>query len=51
MISLWLKNRNGFGETYGVSLQITSRMQSDYKTCKGKLMLKDRKRQILPQEV
>ena len=28
MISLWLKNRNSFGETYGVSLQTIRRMQS-----------------------
>ena len=40
MISLWLKNQNSFGETYGVSLQIIRRMQSGYKTCKVKLMLK-----------
>ena len=33
MISLWLKNRNSFGETYGVSLQNIRRMQSGYKTC------------------
>ena len=32
MISLWLKNRNSFGETYGVSLQIIRRMQNGYKT-------------------
>ena len=44
MISLWLKNQNSFGETYGVSLQITRRMQSDYKTCEVKLMLKNRRR-------
>ena len=43
MISLWLKNRNSFGETYGVSLQII-RMQSGYKTCDVKLMLKNRRR-------
>ena len=40
MISPWLKNRNSFGETYGVSLQIIRRMQSGYKTCKVRLMLK-----------
>ena len=40
MISLSLKNRNSFGETYGVSLQTIRRMQSGYKTCKVKLMLK-----------
>ena len=40
MIRLWLKNRNSFGETYGVSLQIIRRMQSCYKTCEVKLMLK-----------
>ena len=40
-----------FGETYGVSLQIIRRMQSGYKTCKVKLMLKNWRRQILPQEV
>ena len=39
MISLWLKNRNSFGETYAVSLEII-RMQSGYKTCEVKLMLK-----------
>ena len=44
MISLWPKNRNSFGETYGVSLQIIRRMQSGYKTCKVKLMLKNRRR-------
>ena len=44
MISLWPKNRNSFGETYGVSLQIIRRMQSSYKTCKVKLMLKNRRR-------
>ena len=27
MISLWLKNRNSFGQTYGVSLQTIRRMQ------------------------
>ena len=40
-----------FWETYGVSLQTIRRMQSGYKTCKVKLMLKNRRRQILPQEV
>ena len=40
MISLWLKNRNSFGETYGVTLQIIRKMQSDYKNCEVKLMLK-----------
>ena len=40
MISLWLKNRNSFGETHGVSLQIIRRMQNGYKTCKMKFMLK-----------
>ena len=40
MISLCLKNRNSFGETYGVSLQIIRRIQSGYKTCEVKLMLK-----------
>ena len=44
MISLSLKNRNSFGETYGVNLQILRRMQSGYKTCKKKLMLKNRRR-------
>ena len=39
MISPWLKNRNRFGERYGVSLQ-TIRMQSGYKTCEVKLMKK-----------
>ena len=42
MISLWLKNQNSFGETYGVSLQTKRRIQSVYKTCKVKLMSKDR---------
>ena len=28
MISQWLKNRNTFGETYGVSLQIIRRIQN-----------------------
>ena len=51
MISLWLKNRSSFWEKYGVSLQIIRRMQSGYKTCKVKLMLKSRRRQILPQGV
>ena len=50
-ISLWLKNRNSFGEKYAVNLQIIRRMQSGYKTCEVKLMLKNRRRQILPQEV
>ena len=45
------KNRNSFGETCGVSLQIIRRMQSGYKTCEVKLMLKNRRRQILPQDV
>ena len=40
MISLWLKNRNSFGKTYGVSLQTMRKMQSGYKTCEVKLMLK-----------
>ena len=43
MIILWLKNRNSFGETYGVSLQMIRRMQSGYKTCEVKLMLKQEK--------
>ena len=34
IISLWLKNQNSFGETYGASLQIIRRMQSGYKACK-----------------
>ena len=38
MISLWLKNRNSFGETYRVILQIIRRMQSGSKTCEVKLM-------------
>ena len=46
MISLWLKNQNSFGETYGVSLQIIRRIQSGYKTCEVKLMLKNKSRQI-----
>ena len=33
------------------SLQIIRRMQNGYKTCEVKLMLKNRRRQILPQEV
>ena len=44
MIGLWLKNRNSFGKTYGASLHIIRRMQSGYKTCKVKLMLKNRRR-------
>ena len=44
IISLWLKNLNSFEETYGVSLQIIRRMQSGYKTCEVKLMLKNRSR-------
>ena len=44
MISLWLTNRNSFGETSGVSLQIIRKIQSGYKTCKVKLMLKNRRR-------
>ena len=39
-----VKNRNSSGETYGVSLQIIRRMQSDYKTCEVKLMLKNKRR-------
>ena len=31
MIGLWLKNRNSFGETYGVTLYTIRRMQSGYK--------------------
>ena len=44
MISLWLKNRNGFGEIYGVNLQIIRRMQSGCKTCEVKLMFKNKRR-------
>ena len=44
MISLWLKDRNSFGETYGVSLQTIRRMQNGYKICEGKLILKNRRR-------
>ena len=51
MISLWPKNRNSFGELFGVSLQTIRRMQSGYKACKVKLMLKKRKIQILPPKV
>ena len=43
MISLRLKNRNSFGETYVVSLQTIRMMQSGYKTCEAKLMLKNRR--------
>ena len=32
MISLWLKNQNSFGETYGVTLQTIRKIESDYKT-------------------
>ena len=46
MISLWLKNQNSFGETYGVSLPTIRRMQNGYKTCEVKLMLKNRRRHI-----
>ena len=38
-----LKNQNSFGETYGVSLQIIRKMQSDYKTCEVKLILENRR--------
>ena len=41
---LWLKNRNSFRETYGVSLQTIRKMQSGYKTSEVKLMLKNRRR-------
>ena len=41
---LWLKNRNSFGETHGVSLQTIRKMQSGYKTSEVKLMLKNRRR-------
>ena len=51
MISLWLKSRSSFGKTHGVSLQTIRRMQSVYKTFKVNLMLKNRRRWILPQEV
>ena len=51
MISLCLKNRNSFEETYGVNQQIIRRMQRGYKTCQLKLMLKNWRRYILPQEV
>ena len=51
MISLRLKNRKSFGETYEVSLQIIRRMQSGCKNCKVKLMLQTRRRYILPQKV
>ena len=37
--------------TYGVKLQIIRRMQSGYKICEMNLMLKNRRRWILPQEV
>ena len=30
MISLWRKNRNSFGEVYGINLQIIIRMRSGY---------------------
>ena len=43
MISL-LKNRNSFAETHGVSLQMIRRMQSGYKNCEVKFMLKNRRR-------
>ena len=43
-ISLWLKNQNNFGETYGVSLQIIRRIQSGYKICEMKFVLKNRRR-------
>ena len=38
-----LKNQNSFGETYGVSLQIIRKMQSDYQTCEVKLILENRR--------
>ena len=34
MISLWLNNRNSFGETYRVNLQIIRRMQSGTRLAK-----------------
>ena len=39
MISLWLKNRNSFDETYGVCLQIM-RMQSGYKDLRSEVNVK-----------
>ena len=44
VISLWLKNRNSFEETYGVNLQIIRSMQNGYNTCEVKLILKNRRR-------
>ena len=49
-IIIIIRRRNMFGETYGVSPQIIRRMQSVYKTCEVKLILKKQER-ILPQEV
>ena len=51
MISLWLNNRNSFGETHGVSLQKKTdakirRIQSGYKTWAVKLMLKKKQEKI-----
>ena len=50
IIIIIIRRRNMFGETYGVSPQIIRRMQSVYKTCEVKLILKKQER-ILPQEV
>ena len=44
IIIMIIKDRSSFEETYGVSLQIIRSMQSGYKTCKVKLMLKNRRR-------
>ena len=38
MISLRLKNRNSFRETYRVSLQIIRRVQRGYKSCEVKFV-------------
>ena len=38
------ESKQFWGNIYGVSLQIIRTMQSGYKTCKKKLMLKNRRR-------
>ena len=44
IIIMIIKDWSSFGETYEVSLQIIRSMQSSYKTCEVKLMLKNRRR-------
>ena len=40
MISLWLKNRRSFGETYGVSRKIIRSMQSDCEDLQSEVHVK-----------